>query len=477
MPISSTTIAAFSLLILLAIGVVSFHNTIQDENERGWVSHTHVVIETLQPVLLDITRAETSQRAYLLTGDEKFLAQYESASQQLSLDVKDVAQLTHDNTTQQEAITHLQDTIAARQAALVNRIQLRKYKGLAASIDAVDRNNTGEVYMSEIRSTIGDMRSAENRLLTERQNAAIATARRLKIMIVGGNVLAVLLLAFAALALHRESKKRTLAERDLNRVNEHLRRRSIELADSNAELESFSYSVAHDLRAPLRQISGYCNALMQDYACELDVEASRFLQKIDEGAKKMGSLVDDLLSLSGIGRQELSLQTTSLNALVNDVVRDLASECSGREIRWQIDELPEIQCDPALVKQVLVNLISNAIKYTQKREHAFIRIGQDSHNGQRVIFMRDNGVGFDMQYAGKLFGVFQRLHKARDFEGTGVGLAIVYRIIRKHGGRVWAEAVVDQGATFYFTLDSSADSTKMRQTTATTREEEIVHVG
>src|SRR6266849_2807421 len=168
----------------------------------------------------------------------------------------------------------------------------------------------------------------------------------------------------------------------------------------------------------------------------------------------MGRLADDSLSLSKIGRQELALHATPLDYILRQEVEDLAAECSGRQVEWQIGNLFSAECDAGLMKQVFVNLLSNAVKYTGKRERAVIQVGQMTQNNLRVIFVRDNGAGFEMQYVGKLFGVFQRLHKARDFEGTGVGLAIVQRIIRKHGGRIWAEAKVDEGATFFFTLGS-----------------------
>jgi len=226
------------------------------------------------------------------------------------------------------------------------------------------------------------------------------------------------------------------------------------LSDANDEMESFSYSVAHDLRAPLRQIAGYSNVLLDDYRPRLDAEAARYLEKVADGARKMGRLVDELLALSKIGRQDLAVQTTHLDHLLRQVVEDLTPECSGREVKWELGELFSAECDPALMKQVFVNLLSNAVKYTGKKEHALIQVGQIRQNDQRVIFIKDNGAGFEMQYVNKLFGVFQRLHKERDFAGTGVGLAIVQRIIRKHGGRVWAEAELERGATFFFTVES-----------------------
>ena len=171
-----------------------------------------------------------------------------------------------------------------------------------------------------------------------------------------------------------------------------------------------------------------------------------------------------------IGRQELSFQDTSLDSLVKQAVEDIAPECAGREVEWQIGDLFNANCDPGLMKQVFANLLSNAVKYTRRQEHAVIQVGQTRQNDERVIFVRDNGVGFEMQYVEKLFGVFHRLHKARDFEGTGVGLAIVQRIIRKHGGRIWAEAKLNQGATFSFTLGTPGNSTS-KQPELTIQEE------
>lgn len=316
------------------------------------------------------------------------------------------------------------------------------------------RANNGEKWMGQIAAQISEMRQTEAQLLSRRLNAAAASTRRIKVVIVLGNSLAILILLVKGFVIHWETARRNLAEQNLKQANERLESRTAELSETNIELETFAYSVAHDLRAPLRHIAGYSNVLAQDYGPRLDAEGLRYLGKIGDGAQKMGRLVDDLLSLSKIGRQQLSLQDTPLDSLLRQVIEDLAPECSGREVEWRIGDLFSAECDPGLIKQVFVNLLSNAVKYTRKRDHAVIQVGHTKHNDERVIFVRDNGVGFEMQYVGKLFGVFQRLHKARDFEGTGVGLAIVQRIIRKHGGRIWAEAELDQGATFSFTIGS-----------------------
>ena len=230
--------------------------------------------------------------------------------------------------------------------------------------------------------------------------------------------------------------------------------RTAELQASNKELEAFTYSVSHDLRAPLRHIDGFSKLLIEDCGAELSKEALEYISIIRSGTQQMSQLVDELLNLARVGRQELSLHLTGLDTLVDELVSSLKTENSGREIEWKIQPLPFTECDPTLMKQVFANLLSNAVKYTRPRSIAVIEVGSTHIESETVIFVRDNGIGFDMKHANKLFGVFQRLHRQEDFEGTGVGLAIIQRIINKHGGRVWADAALNKGATFFFTLGS-----------------------
>jgi signal transduction histidine kinase len=455
MTLGSKAIAAFALLILLAIGVLSFRSTVQDDRDRGWVTHTHIVIEKLQTILIDITEAETGQRGYLLTGDKRYLAPYIAGVSHVHGDIEMLRELTSDNPRQQEGARQLDTLITSRIVGLSDRMEIRKRFGLVSAVDEAEKADNGKEMMDKIRRQIDQMRQAEELLLSQRLEVAAVGARNLRVVIVLGNALAILILTVAGAVIHRETAKRSLAERGLRQINVQLEQRTVELLDANHEMESFSYSVAHDLRAPLRQIAGYSRVLLQDYGPRFDEEPRHYLEKVEDGARKMGRLVDDLLGLSKIGRQELSLQVTSLDKLLQHVVDELEPEWREREVEWQIGELFSIDCDPALMHQVFANLLSNAVKYTRKKQHAVIQVGQIRQDQQRVIFIRDNGAGFEMQYVGKLFGVFQRLHKARDFEGTGVGLAIVQRIIRKHGGRIWAEAKLDEGATFFFTLGSS----------------------
>ena len=248
------------------------------------------------------------------------------------------------------------------------------------------------------------------------------------------------------------------ANADLQEKVREVTERTRELEAANRELEAFSYTISHDLRAPLRAVNGFASILIEEYAQAIPEEARGYLKRVKDNGAQMGRLVDDLLAFSRMGRQTLRKQPVTTRTVVDRALGQLAPALEGRTVDLVVGSLPDCEADPGLLEQVFVNLLSNAIKYSQKKAGARIEVGSFTDaGGGTTYFVRDNGAGFDMAYADKLFGVFQRLHRSEDYEGTGVGLAIVRRIVERHGGRIWAKAKQDEGASFFFTLEGASE--------------------
>lgn len=313
-----------------------------------------------------------------------------------------------------------------------------------SAADIVEPEETGHIdpALQEIQRTNDYYREWRFR----RKDGTVFSAEVTATTMPGGNVLAII----------RDITERKAAEEEIRRLNTGLEQRVAErtaqLEAANQELEAFSYSVSHDLRSPLRAVDGFANALADDCGANLPANGLRYLRFVREGAQRMGHLIDDLLAFSRLGRRPVSKRAVNADALVRDVLRELQSQIDGRNITISVSSLAPCSGDTALLRQVWVNLLSNALKYTRQRAAATVEVGSRVDAKEVTYFVRDNGTGFDMVYAHKLFGVFQRLHRAEEFEGTGVGLAIVQRIVQRHGGRVWPEAKLDQGATFSFAL-------------------------
>jgi two-component system sensor kinase len=262
-----------------------------------------------------------------------------------------------------------------------------------------------------------------------------------------GLLLLLLVILMVALLTERIEKVRTLRS-----LNNELKKETIKLEDANNELEAFAYSVSHDLRVPLRAIDGFSRIVIEDYEDKLDEEGIRLLNIIRDNTKKMGQLIDDILLLSRAGRQEMKISELDITSLAKNIYNEFNHETDGRNVDFTVDDLPRTMGDRTLLTQVLTNLIGNAIKFTREKENAKIEVGFNEDNDDNIYYVKDNGAGFDMEYYDKLFGLFQRLHSQEEFEGTGVGLSIVQRIISRHRGRVWGEGEVSEGATIYFSI-------------------------
>jgi signal transduction histidine kinase len=305
-------------------------------------------------------------------------------------------------------------------------------------------------YQRAISRPVQSLAAAARRVSEERDYGVRAQAE-------GRDEVGLLVEAFNEMLSQIQARDRQLEE-SMEGLERRVEERTRELTAVNREIEAFSYSVSHDLRAPLRHISGFADLLRKHGQAVLDEKGLRYLGVIGDGARRMGCLIDDLLAFSRTSRTEMREQRVDLAPLARDVIAEIMRDADGRQVEWTVGALPAVTGDPALLRVVLMNLLSNAFKYTNGRAVAHVEMGVDgADGGLTTVFVRDDGVGFDMRFADKLFGVFQRLHSAQEFEGTGIGLATVERIVQRHGGRVWAESSPDAGATFFFTLRAAEE--------------------
>lgn len=440
-------LAGFSLVFIgiLIIGAVSYRNTtILIENSR-LDNKSHDLLQLLNTVDVAMDEAENNHRRYLVTGEVVYLKSFRSLTEQKPTYLKYLKDLTAGILPQEGRVETLQKLIEQQINAEAGAIAKRDGGGFEA-VRRIALEGAAKRELTAIHRIIGEMESDERQSLRRRlSESTLSTTNTIVLLALGALLQLVLLASVYYLIRHDITARRKVA------MELQLRGELLEAA--NKELEAFSYSVSHDLRAPLRHIDGYASLLNKSAGDSLNEKAKRYLQTISDSAKQMGQLIDDLLVFSRMGRQEMLHTTVNLDQLIKAILYDLRLDLQGREISWTIDTLPEVPGDPAMLRQVFVNLISNAIKFTGTRPVAEIAIGLERKSaGEITVFVRDNGVGFDMQYLDKLFGVFQRLHRADEFEGTGIGLANVRRIVHRHGGRVWAEGIPDQGATFFVTL-------------------------
>lgn len=432
-----------SIAVVLGLAVFSYLYFTELISVTRWSAHSRRILFHSEQIRSYAMEMETAQRGYGLTGEEVFLKSYPESEQLLQSNLKDLDSLVQDNTIQVPRVNLLKGIVDDKikfssEVVKVRKTDFEKAKEMVETL-------RGKNQMDEIDSLVKEIQNEETRLISDRSQKA-RSKFTLVILTFAGLILATLIiLLILTFMINANLKSRTQAEEELKKAE-------LETRKTNQELESFSYSVSHDLRAPLRSIDGYSQILLEDYQSKLDETGKRTIGIIISNAKKMGQLIDDLLDFSRLGKTEVRSVNIDMLALVNSVIEELMSRQEGREVDWVIQPLGIIRADNNMMRQVWINLLSNALKYSRRRDRSRIEINLSETTDEKIYSVSDNGTGFDPQYTHKLFDVFQRLHKTTEFEGTGVGLALVKRIIDRHHGRVWAESVLNEGATFYFSI-------------------------
>jgi signal transduction histidine kinase len=461
----------FAAIVIVSLNAwIAFRSLTVLLSEEDWVQHTWQVINQVELIMGSAKDAETGNRGYLITGDPAYLSPYFQALQVLPDQIGQLKFLTSDSPVQQRRVVEMRSVTQERISLLQQGINLRR-SGRSDGIHALVVSGTGKIQMEHLRSIADDMDREEQRLLAIRVAQAKSSANRAKITLAVASFIDFLLIVLMFRYFVRERGLRLVSEETSERLaiaraeaeanaaevqalnttlEERVRLRTAELETTNKELEAFSYSVSHDLRAPLRTIDGFSLALEEDYAAAVDAAGKDYIRRVRGGVQRMGELIDALLQLSRITRAAITREQFDLSALATTIAADLQEQNRDREISFHIEDGLTANADPRLIRVALENLLGNAVKFSAKIPNAVIEFGWDAEkNGW---FVRDNGAGFDMRYAEKLFNAFNRLHGDKDFKGSGIGLATVARVIRRHHGTIWADSVVEHGATFWFTL-------------------------
>ena len=435
-------VIGLALIVLLA--VLGIGNAREASDAVARVESSHTAIEAIEAISARLGEAKSARRAYGLTGEATYRQIYKQAVAALSEGMLLIARLTADHPTLHGALVELAPVVTQRLARLEDQNLAREATGkevLPTDTIAVENGKLDDT----IRRLTTTMIAEERSLLETREQASRDRLGRGEIVGGIGAASACILLLLAFGLLSREVLQRRRAEAAT-------RKALVATEALNSELEAFSYSVSHDLRAPLRAIDGFSQALLEDNAAQLDEGGKHHLDRVRSASQRMAQLIDDLLGLSRVTRSPLRSEGLELSELAEAALVDLREANRDRQVEVAIEGGLTAHGDPRLLRIVFDNLLGNAFKFTAKRPHAHIEVGARIEKGEYVYFVRDDGIGFDPQYAEKLFGAFQRLHDGREFAGTGIGLATVQRIVRRHGGRIWASSEPEHGATFSFTL-------------------------
>ncbi|WP_438480803.1 sensor histidine kinase [Oleiharenicola lentus] len=441
---------AIAFTVLLLTGISAWWSATRYRETAAWVEHTHEVLYQLESGLAELLNMQTATRGFLLTGEEHFLAPYQAGRVNAAKIAETLRANVGDNPQQMARLTQLLDHGRQIGELMSTLIADRRARGLGA-IDSA-RLAHGDQLMATIRNVIHEMQATEFALLKIRSAETTALSRATLTITIIFIVFACVLVATAGWMVRRDFARRALLDQQVKQLNTELQANNERLQISNQELEAFSYSISHDLRAPLRHVTGFASLLEKKHAAALDQQGRHYLSTISQAAVRMGQLIDDLLAFSRMGRSTLKATPVNQTDLVARVISDLKTGEPAPE--WKIASLPPVEADNAMLRQVWFNLLDNAVKYSRKAAAPVIEVAHrfDEKLNEDIFSIRDNGVGFDMKYGDKLFGVFSRLHSADEFEGTGIGLALVRRIIARHAGRTWAESRPGEGATFYFSL-------------------------
>jgi signal transduction histidine kinase len=453
----------------IALGALSFYAIERSRASSTWVLHTREVLAEVDELMLAITRAESQQRGFLLTGDKAFFTRYGAAKSDMERELHDLRLLTSDNPVQRKYLRTLTALLRTRaeKLDLVLKLQTPRSAANPASLEGMRQ---GTELMRNIWDVSRAMRAEENRLLLERENTQRAVEGEVGASFVLGIIINVFLLYWAWRVIRQYGAERDKAEAAIRQINVELERRVEErtselqsanesLVRSNEDLARFAYVASHDLQEPLRSIASYAGLLGRRYQGKLDEQADRYIRFMVDGAKRMQMLVQGLLAYSRAGTQALNLEPVDMDALLSDAKEDLRVALVESHATIHAEKLPNVIADRGKLTQVLENLIANAIKFSKPNNNPVVWIKASRTGNEWQFSVKDNGVGFELAYAEKVFVMFQRLHPVGTYPGAGIGLAVSKRIVEGHGGRIWAEAKTGEGATFFFTLpDKSPDA-------------------
>jgi signal transduction histidine kinase len=435
-----------TLLMIGGLGIYSYISVRKLIDVGGVQSSSLKVINYAERLLVTTIDLETGQRGFLITGDSSYLEPYADALRAIDENIKLLASATAGNRQTRELVTKLKQLVAYKAAVAARTVQAR-LNSFEAARDIVVTNE-GKMVMDQIRSVIDQIKELENTTYNKETQSAAKRLDVFQYAFTGALVVPAVIVVVLFYTINNNLTRKEIASQELQRAN-------LEINQLNKDLESFSYSVSHDLRAPLRSVNGYANILIEDYGDQLDEEAKKTIGIIARNGKRMGQLIDDLLHFSRLGRKEVQRTNVAMREMVDAVIVEIReTKYFNSKTIIDVKPLPDAIGDVNMLRMVWHNLIANALKYSSKNEEARVEVGAFEKDGNLCYYVKDNGVGFDMQYVGKLFGVFQRLHKQEEFEGTGVGLALAKRIIERHSGTIWAEGALNNGATFYFSLPS-----------------------